>query len=150
MKKNKRRLPLSIKEKKFCEFYLEKENAFSAALAAGYKGSGSGCRLIKKPEILEYIKNRQVDISHAFTIKFEEKVKKLVDIIEGLTPEEIKSIKPEPARVIIAAIAELNRMQGDYPAEKRVNANLNVNTDADLQEIKRIQAQLVEKYKREY
>jgi phage terminase small subunit len=145
-----RKAPLTKQERLFCENYLLEGSGHAAALKAGYKGQATASRLLLKPHIREYIEKRQAHICSEYNVKFGEKIKKLMDIIDGLTPEEIKKIKPDAARVIIMAIAELNKMQGDYPAEKRVNANLNVNTDTDLLQVRQIQQQLLDQYKREY
>lgn len=67
-----------------------------------------------------------------------------------MLPEDEDLVIPECAKTAIAAIAELNKMQGDYSAEKRANVNLNVNVDADLKRASEILDEVKQKYKCEY
>ncbi len=50
---------LSLKQRKFCEYYVESGNATEAAKRAGYSGKTAysiGTENLKKPEIEKYIK----------------------------------------------------------------------------------------------
>lgn len=93
------------------------------------------------------------------------KVNKLVKVVERHIPDELPEsvemmgedgkpvlrIGNQPdARTGIAAIAELNKMQGHYAPTQ--NQNVNVNVSADMKEAKEIAARLNSKnrYKKDY
>ncbi len=53
---------LTPKQEKFCEYYIEYDNATKAAIAAGYSQKTAysiGDENLKKPEIKEYLKKRR-------------------------------------------------------------------------------------------
>jgi hypothetical protein len=73
------------------------------------------------------------------------KIHKLVNLINICTPDCTDITKDDiNANATISAIAELNKMQGHYAAEKSINTNLNI--DADFQKVR----ELVEKNKKEF
>lgn len=78
-------MALTRKELAFCEEYVKDYNGTKAAIRAGYKESNAASqasRLLKKPEILEQIKNNQKDLVKKSCLSEEKIIKKLEDILD--------------------------------------------------------------------
>lgn len=142
------------KHKLFADIYLVNHNATQAALDAGYSAKSAavqGCKMLHYPDIADYIasnlakhdkKVMDVVIDNAAWKK-----EKLTQIINELSAEiDAKSAKP-----IISAIAELNKMEGHYSAEKVITTNLNIDTDLQkVAEESRKAQKVLDKYRSEY
>jgi len=127
------------------------------AIEAGYSKKGASVQattVLHKPQVVEYISQRQaemlVETKEAQQITFDYKVRKLAKIIERCIidqddSEPLTMSKTNAYRVGIAAIAELNKMQGHYAADKRVTANFNVDSDPDLSRLDSIMQQILTK-----
>ncbi len=148
---------LTSKQQKFCDTYLINGlNATAAAREAGY--SEKSCASIainafKSNHIKNYINNRQLKIREKqmnLGVTFDYKINKLKMIADLAMPEDAKSIKEINASATIQAIAELNKMQGDYAAEKRVNTNVNFDADSDIQKTKELVNRLIEENQKEF
>lgn len=122
-------------------------NKIEAAVRAGYKSSqaaGVANRILRKPLVREYLAKVREKAERKAGWDYESKLKILKKIAELAVPEEasnITDIRPLPA---IQAIAESNKMQGHYSAEKIVQTNVNV--DADIAEVEA----LLKEYERPY
>jgi hypothetical protein len=147
---------LTKRQATFCEEYIANgQNIAAAAKIAGYKPSVYD----KKPNniftttVKNYLVERGVryktkreqlyadvfpieKIEQQYETSFDFKLKTLLEIVK----------KNEDDRVKIAAIAEANKMEGDYSPEKRVTVTI----DAEVQEAKRLVTKLIEKYKSDY
>lgn len=76
-------MALTRKESAFCEEYVKDYNGTKAAIRAGYKESNAASqasRLLKKPEILEQIKNNQKELVKKSCLSEEKIIKNLEDI----------------------------------------------------------------------
>ncbi len=116
---------LTLKQKKFCFEYLKLKNAKQAALNAGFNASYS-VGLLNKPIIKGYIKYLMEKVEQQSMIDAawkREQLKKIVD--NCLNTEsgpalarqnEHSAIDPKSA---LAAIAEMNKMDGTYAPEKK-------------------------------
>lgn len=76
---------------------------------------------------------------------YEWKIKKLRTIVNYFVPEHNEVIlDTDSARVAVSAMNELNKMEGDYSADKRINFNANVDSDTETVNI------LLKEYKRDF
>lgn len=105
----------------------------------------------------EYIAKRVDEVSRKMQIGFEEKRRKLWYIADTCAPDDLKPLIdkngnlvmkiPDP-KTAVSAIAEMNKMDGDIAAEKRINVNV-TQTEA-FQKLKAYEKQLLEQKKKEY
>lgn len=119
-------MSLNEKQKRFCEEYVTDTNGTQAAIRAGYSEKTAysiGFDLLKKPEIKEVIKNHREMTTEKTQITFEWKLDKLrnvVDVTSAMVQDRLGNPKMSDAKTLIAALAELNKMQGHY-APSNVN-----------------------------
>lgn len=150
------RFSLTEKETKFVFNYLTNgENASKAMLDAGYSASSAyknSWMIINKPKIKNEIERLRPKImeqmekiaTEEVLITAQWKMEMLKETAERcLRGDASKDCLLHPAGVI-GAIAELNKMQGHYSAEKIVTANLNVDADKEHSD------ELINKYKGEF
>lgn len=142
-----RRNQMTFRQQKFCEEYLTNGRVLKdAAVSAGYApGSAAltGHKLLKTQAVHNYLTERVKKSNDDLQIGFDYKLAKLKKIVDLAIPDEADTILQISPRSGIAAIAELNKMQGHYSAEKVVAATLSVNADADLSQAKELVQQLI-------
>jgi hypothetical protein len=141
--------PFSEKEKDLIKWYckLGKGHKKEAALMAGYPETSAqrvAFKLLGKRNAQQYVKSVAMAAGCKIGWEYEEKLKKLKLVADLAIPDDAETIEDIHHQAGIAAIAESNKMQGHYSAEKIVNTNVNV--DVDLQQVH----DLLEEYKREY
>lgn len=146
---------LTQKQKLFCKAYLANGyNATQAAITAGYSEANAdkiGSNLVGKSRIKEEIEKHTQKIEEKLDITFEWKLKKLKQVVEY--SEQGKTTKEGHinGQVIVSAIDQMNKMQGDHSGEKRTNYN--INADADVERVKSEiaeQEEKIKKHKSEY
>lgn len=99
---------MTDKQKKFCEEYLLDMNATQAAIRAGYSEKTAysiGNENLKKPEIKNYIEERQKDLQEASGITKEAVIEQLKKY--GLAVIDEKDIRPRDAIKALEIIAKL-------------------------------------------
>ncbi|WP_419533350.1 terminase small subunit [Endozoicomonas sp.] len=111
---------MNDKQRRFIDEYLIDQNATRAAIAAGYSpktARSQGSRLLTNADISKEIQARQHQLSHELKITAQDKRAKLWqlaqwcgELVEGVNGEFFV----RNPRSAIAAIAELNKMDGDY------------------------------------
>lgn len=129
------------------EYLANGFNTVQAAKKAGY--SHNTCyhqahKLLKNKFIRTFLDERLSKIEEKLEITFDKKLKKLWHIVDKCAPDDAVEAKEMQATAATSAIAELNKMQGHYSAEKHINTNLNI--DTDLNEI----SELVKLHEQEY
>ena len=138
---------LSPKQRLFVEHYLANDgNATQAAIAAGYNAKNArviGSQNLTKLNIRQCIDTEINRRCHALELTFNWKCQQLKSAIEKALSGEAFNGRPQ-LREVIAAVAELNKMQGHYAPTQSVNAN--VNTEVDWARVE----ELIARYKREY
>jgi hypothetical protein len=146
---------MNVRQKMFVQFYCGGDSGTTAARKAGYSESSARnwsliARASKIAAAIETETNKQIELNKkklpniAATeqlISFETKCEKLAQIIHNVVSDSGILYKQLPSA--IAAIAELNKMQGHYSAEKRIN--LNVDIDEDLAQVKELLAHRIGK-----
>ena len=122
---------MNDKQRRFVDEYLIDQNATRAAIAAGYSpktARAQGCRLLTNADIAAEIRARQNKLSRELNITAQDKRAKLWQIAQFCgevieTPEG--DLRMRNPRAATTAIAELNKMDGDYqqksPEESSVN-----------------------------
>jgi phage terminase small subunit len=120
---------LSYKQQQFADIYLtNNHNAKQAATTVGYNPNNAASRL-KSKAMKEYIENKISYVREKSSLTVDYKVDKLRHVIETGIPTGKKTLNPEMVRLSLTAIAEHNKMAGDYAPEKKANLNLNVDVD---------------------
>jgi phage terminase small subunit len=136
--------PLTPMQYVFCSEYIKNGfNAYKAALTAGYSESYANCKageLIKHPNIQERLvkayekmETKQLD---KLAISFTDKANILLSIINDIIPKDGSEPKRQYYKDAIKAMSELNKMQGDYAPDKRMNMTINATLDK-LQEARK-------------
>jgi hypothetical protein len=92
---------------------------------------------------------REIEKDRKSSLDYNYKIYKIKRVIDDFIPDD-QSMELDSRKVAVAlsAIAESNKMQGHYSAEKILTAN--VNMDADLEQAKHVMLDLIAKNKRDY
>ena len=83
---------LTVKQKKFCDYYIELGNATEAAMKAGYSkktARQTGNENLTKPYIKSYIDEKMKEIEDKQIAKAEEVLKYLTSVMKGEESEEV-------------------------------------------------------------
>lgn len=83
---------LTVKQKKFCDYYIELGNATEAAIRAGYSkktARQTGNENLTKPYIKSYIDEKMKELEDKRIAKAEEVLKHLTSMMRGEEREEV-------------------------------------------------------------
>lgn len=137
---------LTEKQLKLAEAYITNgRDIGKAAMKVGYGGRNAkaaysaGWGLLRGKTrtakiVQAYINRRTKNVSRKMQVGFEEKRKKLWHIAEECAPETGKNKTAttlKHGKTAVSALTEMNKMDGDIAAEKRVE--FNVSSDEDVQ-----------------
>lgn len=145
---------MTKRKEEFCINYLMHGNIKKAALEAGYSEATATVEAFKwlnREPMKSYIEERRARQNLKVNASREWKIQKLMEIIENaLQGAEVMDAQGNVKRIsdnraAIAAIAELNKMAGDYAPQKHENVNLNMDVD-----VKRVEELIKTKFKSEY
>jgi hypothetical protein len=140
---------LTDEEKFICQKYVDNERNEEITAKQVNKALATFKKIIAKPSCQTFIGWRSVEHERKSKLDFNYKIYKLKRVVDEFIPDDEESaLECRQVAVAISAIAESNKMQGHYSAEKVVSAN--VNLDADLQKAREIMDQLIAKHKRDY
>lgn len=145
MSKGRRRYDHRITEmqKKFCEAYLVNgRNAMAAAREAGYGKSyanNKSSQILNSTVVKQYLRKRLEKVDKKLEVTFDWKIKRLKQIANK-----------HENNIAVSAISEMNKMQGHYSPDKHVNANININSDADLIQVRDVMQQIAKKHEKDY
>lgn len=145
---------LTLKQRAFVSEYLTNGlNGAQAVLDAGYETDRINAPTIahnqlRKPAVQEAVEQElaMMEVDHGIT--FDYKIGKLKTIVERTIPDDGFYGAADGYKTGISAIAELNKMQGHYAAEKRVNVN--VNAEGNLEQLKEIMDGVIKQNEREF
>lgn len=131
-------MKLTLKQKKFCDYYMSSGNATESAIKAGYSKKTAkqiGMENLTKPYLQEYIKEHSEKEEEHRMLDAKNRQKLLADIFEGRVMEEEAIIsdsgdsfvikKPMKWDTRLKAGEQLNRMQGEYLERLEVSGKLN-------------------------
>ena len=139
---------LTVMQRKFLDlFFLNPSDRATCAKKAGYnpqRAYKQACMILMLPTAKEYLKKLQSEADKHNMFTFEQKISKLKQITYLAVPDDAITIKDTFPNAAVQAIAEANKMQGHYSAEKIQQVNVNV--DADLKQID----DLMKEYEKEY
>lgn len=97
---------------------------------------------MRNPKIQAFIKT--LPTPQKETENYEWKLERLKHIVNTFIPIETRNLEAKNVTTAIQAIAEMNKMQGHYAAERHVN--MNVNVDSDIEKLE----SLIKKYRKDY
>ena len=151
MKPKKYEKKVSKRMQTWVDEYLLCGDAYQAAKNAGYRSpSATAVRLQALPQIKNLIKAKQAHIAResrmADVVTMDAKIKRLWDIATKDRSDTESELAAD--RNAIAAMAELNRMQGHLAAEKYVGVQLV--SDVDMQRGQQEMLKLLDKSKSEF
>jgi phage terminase small subunit len=144
------------KEKLFVDAYLANGRVGTkAVIAAGYSHKAAkvqASKLLRRPHIqaaiAEHDKKIVTSIKKSVKGSASWKRRKLIKIADILSSSGIDA---KSAKSVIGAIAELNKMDGHYSAEKVVNHNYNADTDIEtLKSETAKQEEILAKHRKEF
>jgi phage terminase small subunit len=117
----------------FCSEYVRNGgNAKQAALTAGYSASYSQYKapaLVFKPHIAKRMESAIKRVESKLDVSFEWRINKLKRLVNDIIPDDDSPIKTTQGKVATQALAEINKMYGDYAPEKRMNMTVNATLD---------------------
>ncbi len=122
---------MNDKQRRFVDEYMIDQNATRAAIAAGYSpktARAQGCRLLTNADIAPEIRARQGKLSRELNITAQDKRARLWQIAQfcsELVEKPDGELYMRNAKAATAAIAELNKMDGDY--QRKVSEESSVN-----------------------
>ena len=137
---------MSDRKKQFALNILSGMSKRQAAIEAGYSPtSGSASeRLMKDPAVKSILTKANNSYTKVVQEKIHDTFSRNVSMLTEIAEENMQA----DARVSVAAIAELNKMFGNYSAEKHINVNVNVSED--VQKVKLMLDQFVAEKQKEY
>ena len=120
---------LTLKQKKFCEFYAGSGNASEAARLAGYStktARATGAENLTKPDVQEYINSLTIAMADERIACATERQRFWTAIMRGQMPE-VESLQIKASEI-------LARAQGDFIQKVEVTNDLATLTDDELDE----------------
>jgi phage terminase small subunit len=120
---------LTLKQKKFCEFYVGSGNASEAARLAGYSAKSAyatGHENLRKHEVVEYIKSLTKAMSDERIATATERQRFWTAIMRGQMPE-VESLQLKASEILAKA-------QGDFIQKVEVTSELTMLSDDELDE----------------
>lgn len=129
---------MTEKQARFVELYLNNgEDATSAAIEAGYKQgnvAGQVHALMNNPRIINQIEARKmaqmtVTNPEEYKLNYDYKLQCLYDLIQMALDGKTNKHGTINGELIVKAIAEANKMQGDYAPTKSVTTNISSQID---------------------
>lgn len=130
---------LTRRELIFCEKYLGLGDSGlgQAAIVAGYAKTNSrarGFELLSRPHIDRYIRKRRDEIMKETQVDLNYVMHKLKYVTDTFIPDD-KQLKKDEVPIGLSALKEINAIQGNYAAEKRITMTLD--GDKHIEELKR-------------
>lgn len=118
--------PLTQMQYNFCSNYIKNGfNVKQAALDAGYSDYYARTKanyLIEIPSIRTRVERAYQKAESNLGMDWQWKLKKLKRVIDAYIPDEGEiALNTFETSVAIKALAELNKMQGDYAPDKRIS-----------------------------
>ena len=136
--------PLTQKQRSFVLNYISNGlNARQAALTAGYSDNVAlikGSKMTNHPLIRNEIEKayNTIDRQRAeLMLAVDERVRILSAIIYDIVPKDGSEPKREYYKDALKAIAELNKMSGDYAPDKRLSVTVDA-TKNKIRDVKRL------------
>lgn len=129
------------------EYLSNGGDATEAAIKAGYSAKTArvaGSRLLHDARVQSYMKKHVEKTEQAAGATFEWKVKTLMDVVDKCMKGEEDKDRLFKSQGVINAIAELNKMMGDYAPTKVESKSLTVT--APIEEVQKI----MDSYKKDY
>ena len=123
---SKQRPLLTQKQFDFCSSYIKNGfNAYQAALSAGYTHNYANVKaplLLQHPIIKARIEKAYDKTENQLGLDWQWKLKKLQRVINEFIPDDsTKRLNTFETGIALKAIAELNKMHGDYAPDKRIS-----------------------------
>lgn len=129
--------PLSEQQHVFVTNYIKNGyNAYGAALEAGYSQSMAqtqAYKMVNRPHIKDRIDKAMSKLvdkqDRSIMITIQDKANLLQRIIDDVIPKDGSEPKRQYYKDALKAIAELNKMQGDYMPERRLSVTVDATKD---------------------
>jgi phage terminase small subunit len=102
-------------------------NAYQAARSAGYTEASATVyshKILDNPIVKSRVEAAFKRFDKRIDVAFDWRIDKLKRIINAVIPDNEDTVKLKDAKVAISAIAELNKMYGDYAPDKRLSVTV--------------------------
>jgi hypothetical protein len=140
---------INDEERYIAEAYLDNDRDIKATASYAGKTPAVVEKILGRKHVKTWMDYRLVIRQKKANLDFNYKIYKIKKVIEKFIPDDPNAeLIAKNVSVAMQAIAESNKMQGHYSAEKVLTANLNM--DADLEKAKEIMKDLIEKHKSDY
>jgi phage terminase small subunit len=122
----KQRTILTQKQYNFCSSYIKNGfNAYQAAINAGYSHNYANVKapmLLQHPIIKQRIEKAYTKAEDQLGMDWQWKLRKLKRVIDTFIPDDdTTKLNTFETGIALKAIAELNKMHGDYAPDKRIS-----------------------------
>ena len=137
--------PLTQKQYNFAVNYVKNGfDAHKAAIDAGYSyhtAKTQGISILSNTGVKQIVdkayQKAEKKIVNTLGITFVWKMKRLKAIVEQYIPVDGTYLKGHEVKVGIQALSEMNKMQGDYAPDKRLNLTVDA-TSTKMKEVRKI------------
>ena len=126
---------LSDEEKRICQVYVDTDRNLSATVRAAGKSVSTVEQILAKRKCVTWIEYQAMQKQRKESLDYNYKIYKIKRVLDDFIPDDrSQELDTRKVAVAIQAMAESNKMQGHYSAEKIISTNLNM--DADMQATK--------------
>lgn len=126
----KSNLKISDEEKLFCQRYIDNDRDVEKTAKECGKKLSVFKTIISKSRCQTWINYRAIEKERRDKLDYNYKMFKLKRVIDDFIPDDSSiPLCGKDVSVALSAIAESNKMQGHYSAEKHVNLNLSADVD---------------------
>ncbi len=144
---------LTDNERKFTEGY--KSDSFTTieecAANAGLATSEAAIEnLFARPAVARDLKDSITEQSKILGITRSWKLNKLKRVVDDFIPDYEDELDPIKVRVALVAMADINKLQGDYAPDKSIHVNANLQLDEESVLAQKIVEKLKKKYDAKY
>ena len=135
---------LTMKELKFCNFYLASGDINQSAIEAGYAISKHGhADIVRRKHIVNYLKERRRQMEEITDMDVAFKLKKLAILINSVIGKDESEVDKKYASLALTAIEIANEMQGhNAPRSTIIQA---ATEDVDFIKLRTLTFELLEK-----
>jgi phage terminase small subunit len=123
---------LTTKQSNFVSHYIcNGMNPYQAAIDAGYSKTYARVKsydLIQQPHIQSRLEQAFNKVEIRLDVSFDWRLNKLKRLIDEIIPDNDNIIMSQ-SKIAIQAIAEINKMYGDYAPDKRLTLNVDTTKD---------------------
>ncbi len=109
---------LTVKQLKFCIDYIKCGCNLSAVAEMNGYSSANASKYLKDPHVMNFLLGKMAEMEKKFDVTFEEIYSELWRIKKLCVPDAAVDLEGTNPKVAISALAEMNKMKGNYAASR--------------------------------